>query len=79
MKPGEKTLLTPLRREDRGILTDPQFSGYLPGDRYIVFQDYGHPEHLGSLTFRTKTEAQAFVDGKLAVETLSKFVKAGRK
>ncbi len=61
MKPGEKTLLTPLRRENRGILTDPQYSGYLPGERYIVFHEYGHPDHLASNTFRTKRAAYEWI------------------
>lgn len=53
----DKPLLTPLRRENRGIKDDPQYSPYLPGSKYIVFHDYGHPDHLASNTFRTKREA----------------------
>lgn len=59
-----KELMKPLRRENRGIKDDPQFSPYLPGDRYIVFHDYGQPDHLGSRTFRTKQAAQDWVDAE---------------
>ena len=53
MKKGTKPLMIPLRREDRGIKDDPQFSPYLPGERYIVFHDYGHPDELGEFEART--------------------------
>lgn len=56
----DKPLMVPLRRENRGIKDDPQFSPYLTGDKYIVFFEYGHPDHLGSKTFRTKGAAEAF-------------------
>ena len=66
MKKGTKPLMVPLRREDRGVKDDPQFSPYLPGERYIVFHDYGHPDELGDRGFRTKREAWAWVDAERA-------------
>jgi len=61
MKKGSKPLMVPLRREDRGIKDDAQFSPYMPSYRYIVFHDYGHPNQLGGETFRTKAEAVAWI------------------
>lgn len=66
MKNGTKPLMTPLRRVDKGIKDDPQFSPYFPSHRYIVFQDYGHPTELAANTFRTKAEALAWVEGERA-------------
>lgn len=67
MTKRQKPEMVPLRRENRGILTDPQFSGYLPGERYIVFLDYGHPDgHLGTEGFRTKSAAEAWIKGQKA-------------
>lgn len=63
MKPN-KPLMAPLRRENRGVKDDPQFSPYLTGDKYIVFYDYGHPDHLASNTFRTKKDAEAWIEAK---------------
>jgi len=57
-----KPLLTPLKREDKGIKDDPQYSPYFPSMKYIVFHDYGHPTHLGNVTFTTKTSAQKWID-----------------
>lgn len=63
MTKGQKPLLQVLRREDRGIKDDPQYSPYMPSHRYIVFHDYGHPDgHIAGDSFRTKAEAQAFVN-----------------
>ena len=62
MLKGTKELMVPLRRENRGIKDDPQFSPYYPSERYIVFQDYGHPDSLGSNGFRTKREAVAWIE-----------------
>ena len=64
MLKGTKELLTPLRRENRGIKTDPQFSPYLMGERYIVFFDYGHPTDLGDRGFRTKQDAVAWIESR---------------
>ena len=61
MLKGTKELMVPLRRENRGIKTDAQYSPYFPSEKYIVFQDYGHPESLGSNGFRTKREAEAWI------------------
>lgn len=61
MKKGTKPLMVALRREDRGIKEDPQFSPYLRGERYIVFFDYNHPKDLGNRGFRTKREAEAWI------------------
>ena len=57
----QKELLKVLRRENKGIKDDPQFSPYYSGRRYIVFLDYGHPGALGSKDFVTKTEAEAWL------------------
>ena len=57
----DKPLMQALRRENRGIKDDPQFSPYLTGDKYIVFYEYGHPDHLGSKTFRTKGQAEEWI------------------
>lgn len=62
MLKGSKELMVPLRREDRGIKDDPQFSPYMPSYRYIVFFDYGHPTELGSNTFTTKRAAERWID-----------------
>lgn len=60
-----KPLLVPLRRKNLGIKDDAQYSPYLTGDKYVVFEDYGHPDgHLLGHTFRTKGAAQAFCDSK---------------
>jgi hypothetical protein len=56
--------MVPLKRENRGILDDAQYSPYLTSYRYIVFYDYGHPTHLGSASFRTKREAQEWITKK---------------
>lgn len=64
MKIGSKELLVPLRRENRGIKDDAQFSPYLTGSKYVVFQDYGHPDHLAANTFRTKREAEAWIENE---------------
>lgn len=68
MKKGTKTLMVPLRRVNRGIKTDPQYSPYMPSYRYIVFLDYGHPTELWSNTFRTKREAVDWIDSQKAKE-----------
>jgi hypothetical protein len=60
----DKPLLTPLKRENKGIKDDPQFSPYFPTHKFIVFHDYGHPTHLGSKTFTTKKAAQEWIDEK---------------
>lgn len=60
----DKPLMTALRRENRGIKDDPQYSPYLTGDRYIVFHDYGRPDHLGSRTFRTKAAAESWIQSQ---------------
>ena len=56
-----KQLLTVLRREDRGVKNDAQYSPYFPSHRFIVYVDYGHPTELGAHTFRTKGEAEQFI------------------
>ena len=53
-----KSLNTPLKREDKGVKDDPQYSPYYPSKKWVVFFDYGHPSCLGSDVFRTKKEAQ---------------------
>jgi hypothetical protein len=60
----DKLLLTPLKRENKGIKDDPQFSPYYPSQKYIVFYNYGHPIHLGSKTFTTKKAAQQWINEK---------------
>ena len=65
----EKELMVPLRRENRGIKDDPQYSPYFPSQRYIVFYDYGHPDHFGSKTFRTKEAAQDWIKEQPAEAT----------
>lgn len=64
MDKGTKQLMAPLRREDRGIKDDPQFSPYMPSYRYIVFHDYGHPTHLGYNMFRTKWAAESWIENQ---------------
>lgn len=78
MKPGSKELLVPLRRENRGIHEDPQYSPYFPSERYGVFSDYGHPDHLAYRGFRTKREAEAWIVVEKARLEFEK-VRAGAK
>jgi len=63
MTKGSKPLLVLLRREDRGINDDPQFSSYYPSYRWVVFHDYGHSTELGSNIFRTKSQAEVWIAG----------------
>ena len=56
--------MIPLRRENRGIKDDAQFSPYLTGCKYVVFHDYGHPDQVGANTFRTKREAEAWIENE---------------
>ena len=63
MLKGTKELMVPLKREHRGINDDPQYSSYYPSEKYVVFQDYGHPDgHLASRGFLTKRGAVAWIE-----------------
>jgi hypothetical protein len=64
-----KQLMVPLRRENRGIKNDPQFSPYMPSHKFVVFHDYGHPTHLGAFTSRTKREAETWIQQHTTAET----------
>lgn len=58
-----KPLLVPLRRANLGIKDDAQYSPYYPSEKYVVFEDYNHPDgHLASRGFATKREAQDYCD-----------------
>src|SRR3990172_2009716 len=61
MLSGTKELLVPLKRENKDIKDDPQFSPYFPSQKFCVFYEYGHPTELGCDTFRTKKEAYAAI------------------
>jgi len=64
MLKGSKETMKVLRRENRGIKDDPQFSGYMVSYKYIVFYDYGHPTELGYTTCRKKSEMEAWLAEK---------------
>lgn len=61
-----KECLVVLRRENREQKDDAQYSPYMPSYRYIVFYDYGHPTQLASTPFRTKREAEAWLQNKIS-------------
>ena len=64
MLKGSKETMKVLRRENRGIKDDPQFSGYLPSYKYIVFYDYGHPTELGSTMCVRKSDMESWLEEK---------------